>query len=44
MKKEEKRKIDDEMQDELQDFSVDIKRDILDIINDCPSLVILGEK
>ena len=29
---------------ELQDFSLDVKRDILDIINDCPSLVRLGNK
>jgi hypothetical protein len=29
---------------ELEDFSVDIKRDIIDIINDTPSLVRLGEK
>lgn len=40
MKKEEK-KLEN---DELQDFSVDIKREILDIINDCPSLVKLGDK
>ena len=30
--------------DELQDFSVEVKKDILSIINDCPSLVRLGEK
>ena len=29
---------------EINDFSVDVKRDILDIINDCPSLVRLGDK
>jgi hypothetical protein len=29
---------------EMQDFSVEIKRDIVDIINDSPSLVRLGEK
>ena len=29
---------------ELKDFSLDIKRDIVDIINDCPSLVCVGEK
>lgn len=40
MKKEEK-KLEN---NELQDFSVDVKRDILDIINDCPSLVKLGDK
>lgn len=30
--------------DELQDFPIDIKRDILDIINDTPSLVVLGSQ
>lgn len=30
--------------EELQDFSIDAKRDILEIINDCPSLVVLGDK
>jgi len=30
--------------EELQDFSIDAKRDIIDIINDAPSLVRLGEK
>ena len=29
---------------ELKDFTLDAKRDILDIINDCPSLVSLGNK
>ena len=29
---------------ELQDFPIDIKRNILDIIMDSPSLVVLGEK
>lgn len=29
---------------ELQDFPIDVKRDIIDIINDTPSLVVLGEK
>lgn len=29
---------------ELSDFPIDIKRDIIDIINDTPSLVRLGEK
>lgn len=29
---------------ELSDFPIDIKRDILDIINDSPSLVSLGDK
>lgn len=31
-------------QEELQDFSIDAKLDILQIINDCPSLVRLGGK
>lgn len=30
--------------DELQDFPVDVKKDIVSIINDCPSLVKLGDK
>ena len=30
--------------DEMQDFSIEIKRDIVDIINDSPSLVVLGDK
>ena len=29
---------------QMQDFSIEIKRDIVDIINDSPSLVLLGEK
>lgn len=41
MKKKEEKKLEN---DELQDFFVDIKREILDIINDCPSLVLLGDK
>lgn len=32
------------VEDGLQDFPIDVKRDILDIIMDSPSLVILGEK
>ena len=39
--KEEKENIE---QNELQDFPIDIKRDIIDIINDTPSLVQLGDK
>ena len=36
--------LQDTMSDgEIKDFSLDIKRNILDIINDCPSLVMLGE-
>ena len=46
MKKKEKKLDNKSMQDEqeLQDFPIDIKRDILDIINDSPSLVRLGDK
>ena len=39
-KKEEEQKVENEM----SDFSIEIKRDIVDIINDSPSLVLLGEK
>jgi hypothetical protein len=39
MKKENK-----EEENELRDFDLDAKRSILDIINDCPSLVNLGKK
>ena len=39
MKKKEQKK----EEEELQDFSIDTKRDILDIINDSPSLVRLGD-
>ena len=28
----------------MKDFSIEVKRDIVDIINDSPSLVVLGEK
>ena len=42
MKKEEKSK--DVQSNELQDFPIDVKRDIIDIINDTPSLVRLGNK
>lgn len=31
-------------ENEFKDFSVDVKRDILDIINDSPSLIKLGER
>ena len=34
--------IDNEL--ELEDFGIDVKKDILSILNDCPSLVRLGEK
>ena len=40
-KKNEEKKLEN---DELQDFSVDVKRSIVEIINDCPSIVRLGEK
>lgn len=30
--------------EELQDFPIDIKREMVDILNDCPSLVRLGSK
>ena len=44
-KKEEKKKLEDEKDDMgLQDFPIDIKRDIVDIINDSPSLVVLDNK
>jgi hypothetical protein len=33
-----------EEENELRDFDLDAKRSILDIINDCPSLVSLGKK
>lgn len=39
--KEEKNNIEE---NELQDFTLDAKRDILDIMNDCPSIVRLGDK
>lgn len=41
MKKEKEK---EKEQDLLQDFPIDIKRDIVDIINDTPSLVKLGDK
>jgi hypothetical protein len=47
MKKETKHKtqeIEQEQDNELKDFSLEAKRNILDIINDCPSLVMVGEK
>ncbi len=46
MKKESKKKQEaQEVEvEELQDFSIDTKREIIDIINDSPSLVRLGEK
>ena len=37
-------KKENDKDEEIRDFDLDAKRDILDIINDCPSLVSLGEK
>ena len=42
MKKEEKE--EPKAGNEMSDFTIDIKRDIVDIINDSPSLVMLGNK
>lgn len=39
-----KRKDEGKGMEELKDFPIDIKRDIIDIINDTPSLVKLGDK
>lgn len=44
MKNKKQETTEQENQNELQDFSIDVKRDILDIINDAPSLVKLGDK
>ena len=41
MKKETKQMAETE---ELQDFSIEVKKSIIDIINDSPSLVVLGDK
>ena len=38
------KKIEENVENEMSDFSIEIKRDIVDIINDSPSLVLLGEK
>lgn len=38
------RKMEKEIDNILQDFGIDVKRDILDIINDSPSLVRIGDK
>ena len=44
-KKETKKELENRKDNaELQDFPIDIKRDIIDIINDTPSLVALGDK
>ena len=37
-------KMENEHDDILKDFGIDVKRDILEIINDTPSLVKLGDK
>ena len=45
MKQEKKQAKKQQVEDiELKDFPIDVKRDILDIINDTPSLVRLGDK
>lgn len=44
MKKKKEQEIVDEQSGKLQDFPIDIKRSIVDIINDTPSLVQLGDK
>ena len=47
MKKNKKDTVEQEIkeeQDEMQDFPIDVKRDIVDILNDTPSLVVLGDK
>ena len=38
------KKKEEKVENEMSDFSIEIKRDIVDIINDSPSLVLLGEK
>ena len=37
-------KKEEKVENGMSDFSIEIKRDIVDIINDSPSLVLLGEK
>ena len=45
MKTKEKEKEEENgIEKELQDFTLDAKRSIVDILNDCPSLVFLGGK
>lgn len=39
-----KKKEEENIENGLSDFSMDVKRDIVDIINDSPSLVMLGDK
>lgn len=43
-KEQEKKVIENEEENVLPEFSIDVQRDILDIITDSPSLVRLGEK
>ena len=38
------KKKEEKVENGMSDFSIEIKRDIVDIINDSPSLVLLGEK
>ena len=40
-RKKQEEKVEDA---QMQDFSIEVKRDIVDIINDSPSLVLLGDK
>lgn len=44
MKEEEKKDIQEEQDSVLEAFSIEAKKDMLQIINDCPSLVRLGDK
>lgn len=39
-----KKQVEEEEEKKFQDFPIDIKRDIVDILNDTPSLVMLGDK
>lgn len=39
-----KKKQEETVDDVMKDFSLEVKRDIVDIINDSPSLVLLGDK
>ena len=43
-KQKETVKVEEEKKEELLDFSIEVKRNIIDIINDSPSLVKLGDK
>jgi len=35
---------DEEQKDGIEDFPIDVKRELVEILNDCPSLVRLGDK